>query len=55
MSNYLSDLIKKIESLSPYNKDYDFKEHVVIVGPIEKDLLFEFLEELVECDLVERR
>jgi hypothetical protein len=54
MSNYLADLIQKIYSLSPYNKDYDFKDHVVIIGMIEKKSLFEFLEELVENDLVDR-
>lgn len=54
MTNYLSDLIQKIYSLSPYNKEYDFSNHVVVIGEIDKNQLYEFLEELVENDLVER-
>lgn len=54
MSNFLGNLIHQIFALSPYNREYDFKEHVVIVGFISEDQTFDFLEELIENDFVER-
>jgi Ion channel len=50
MSNFLGHFIEHLFALSPYYKDYDFKDHVVVIGDISKD----FMEELIENDLVER-
>lgn len=54
MSNFLGNLIQQIFSLSPFNREYDFKDHVVVVGFISEDQTFDFLEELIENDFVER-
>lgn len=35
MSSFLGNLIAQIFSLSPYNREYDFKDHVIIIGYID--------------------
>ena len=47
MSNFLSKFIEHLYALSPYSKDYDFKDHVVVIGNISDDKRRDFLEELV--------
>lgn len=54
MSNFFGDLIQQIFSISPHSREYDFKGHVVVIGPIEEEQINHFLEELIENDLVER-
>jgi len=54
MSNFLGHFIEHLFALSPYNREYDFKDHVVVIGDITKDKIKDFMEELIENDLVER-
>ena len=54
MSNFLGHFIEHLFALSPYNKEYDFKDHVIVIGNISTDKIKDFMEELVENDLVER-
>ena len=54
MSNFLGTLIQQIFEISPHNKNYDFKDHVVVIGNLADEQLCNFLEELVENDVVER-
>ena len=37
MSNFLGKFIEHLFALSPYNKEYDFKDHVVVIGDITND------------------
>lgn len=54
MSNFLGHFIEHLFALSPYYKDYDFKDHVVVIGDISNEKIKDFMEELIENDLVER-
>lgn len=54
MSNFLGRLIEHIFQLSPYNKYYDFKDHVVIIGNLPEEKVFNFLEEIIENDIIEK-
>jgi hypothetical protein len=55
MSNFLGKFIEFLFQLSPYDRDYDFSDHVVIIGKVEEELLKDFLDELVENDKVQNR
>lgn len=54
MSNFLGKFIEHLFALSPYNKDYDFKDHVVVIGDMTNDKRRDFMEEMIENDMVER-
>jgi hypothetical protein len=54
MSNFLGKFIEHLFALSPYSKEYDFKDHVVVIGEITNDQRRDFMEELIENDIVER-
>ena len=53
MSNFLGKLIEFLFQLSPYDREYDFGDHVVIIGNLTDELLKDFLDELVENDKVQ--
>lgn len=53
MSNFLGKLIEFLFQLSPYDRDYDFGDHIVIIGKVTEELLQDFLDELVENDKVQ--
>lgn len=52
MSNFLGKFIEFLFQLSPYDRDYDFGDHVVVIGKITDEVLQDFIDELVENDKV---
>jgi hypothetical protein len=54
MSNFLGKFIEHLYALSPYNRRYDFKDHVIVIGILSEDKRRDFLEEIIENDIVER-
>jgi hypothetical protein len=54
MSSFLGKFVEHLFALSPYSKEYDFKDHVVVIGNLTNDKRRDFMEELIENDLVER-
>ena len=55
MSSFLSQFLDRLFALSPYNCSHDFKDHVVLIGKIASERIKDFMDELVENDVVERR
>ena len=55
MSNFLGKFIEFLFQLSPYDRDYDFGDHVVIIGKITDEVLKDFIDELVENDKVQNK
>ena len=53
MSNFLGKVIDFVFKLSPYDTEYTFKNHVVIVGGISDLQLIDFLEEVAKNDEVD--
>lgn len=47
MSNFLGKFIEFLFQMSPYIQNYDYIDHVVIIGRIGSDQLKDFLDELV--------
>lgn len=47
MSNFLSKFIEHLYAISPYNKRYDFKDHVIVIGALSEDKRRDFLEEII--------
>lgn len=50
MSNFLGKLIEFLFQLSPFDREYQFSEHIVIIGELNDDKLKDFMDELVEND-----
>ena len=55
MSSFLGKFIEFLFLLSPYDRNYDFTDHIVIIGKISADQLKAFLDELVENDMVQNK
>lgn len=52
MSTFMGKLIDFLFQLSPYDREYLFKNHVVILGGIGEVQLNDFLHELSENDKI---
>lgn len=52
MSNFLGKLIDFLFQLSPYDRDYNFKDHVVIIGGISEQQLNDLMHELSQNDII---
>lgn len=55
MSNFIGKLVELMYELSPYAREVDFDDHVVIIGYISDDEFYDFMEELVENDKVDKQ
>lgn len=55
MSNFLGKFIEFLFQLSPYDRDYDFSDHIVVIGSIKEEVLKDLLDEIVENDKVQNR
>jgi hypothetical protein len=54
-TNLIGRLVEHIFMISPYRQNYDFKDHIVIIGNMQDEGILNFLEEIVENDNVERQ
>jgi hypothetical protein len=52
MSNFLGKVIDFLFKLSPYDTDYNFRDHIVIIGGIAEEQLIDFLDELTQNDKI---
>ena len=50
LSNYIGKMTEHIYKLSPYIRNYSFKNHIVIIGDLPLSFLKYFLKELYQCD-----
>lgn len=54
LSTFIGNITEKIKKISPFVKNYNFKNHVVIIGDLPFSFLQFFIKELRENDLVHR-
>ncbi len=52
LSSYIGQLTEHIYKLSPYIRNYYFKNHIVIVGELPPSFMKYFLKELYQCDFL---
>lgn len=52
ISSFIGTMTEKMYELSPYIRDFYFKNHIVIIGNIPQSFCKYFLKELHQCDLL---
>jgi len=55
LSSYLSKMADKMYELSPYIRNFYYKNHIVIIGDIPPCFIKYFLKELYQCDYLTSR
>ena len=52
LSSFLGKMTEKMYELSPYIRNFYFKNHIVIIGEIPMSFLKFFIKELYQCDIL---